>query len=240
MNTAQTGGSLLEEIAVASEGVKATAGHMSHVAGRAAFGSEAGGVLGALGVSAHTANNIRSMFKNSSMASTVATGAATNAGATAAGGKAMSGGIVGALTHSVANTRFDKGLNEIDPNKASYSYASNAISHVARGDTKKTGTLSDNPNAKTSAERTIGSRAYDHYFKQKGTENAGKVSNVTMGGGKVTGNENGKQFEMFSGEHYNKPAEGSYSTVTAGDDSVWYKQVHQTASTSAPQRKDRV
>jgi hypothetical protein len=226
---------------------------MGHVTGRAAFGSEAGGVLGALGVSAHTANNIRSTFKGSSAASTVATGTATAAGGAAGGGaaKTASGGIVGGLTHAIANTRFQKGVNEVDPKKASYSYASNAISHIARGNISKTGNLSDNPGAKTPEARNIGSRAYDHYFEQKGTENTGKVSDVTMGGGKITGYENGKQFEMFSAEHYNKPADGSYSTVTAADKSAWYKQVQPLPNPAAsqqynpnppkpPTRKDKV
>ena len=54
-------------------------------------------------------------------------------------------------------------------------------------------------------------------------------SDVEMGGGRITGlettpdNPDGIQFAMYDAEKYSKP-EGKFETVTAVDNSKWYKQ----------------
>ncbi len=54
-------------------------------------------------------------------------------------------------------------------------------------------------------------------------------SDIEMGGGRITGMETtdefpeGRQFAMYDAEKYTKP-EGNFETVTAVDDSKWYRQ----------------
>lgn len=50
-----------------------------------------------------------------------------------------------------------------------------------------------------------------------------EFSDIEMGGGRITGMENGMQFAMYDAEKYAKP-EGRFETVTATDNSKWYKQ----------------
>lgn len=60
-------------------------------------------------------------------------------------------------------------------------------------------------------------------------ENIPVFSEIEMGGGRITGTETtgefpeGRQFAMYDAEKYAKP-DGKFETVTAADNSKWYKQ----------------
>lgn len=246
MSTAQTGGSLLEEVIVAGQGVKAVLSAAGGVASRAMTGSAAGGVLGALGASPAMASSMRSMFGGAAgtPAGAAAAAAVTGAGIGDAvgnvpssgignggtqpsggggkGGKATTGGALGGLAQRVAVNRFNSGLRESDASKGSYGFATNTISNIARGDSRQVGTLSDNINAATPEAQSMGSRAYNHYFGQKYTDAAKGVSGVTMGDGHISGLENGQHFDMYSADKYHAP-DGDYTTQAAQDGSSWYK-----------------
>lgn len=74
------------------------------------------------------------------------------------------------------------------------------------------------------------------------SENAGNIpvfSEIEMGGGRISGIEathdypDGRQFVMYDAEKYAKP-EGNFETITAVDNSKWYKQYAQPAVERIP------
>lgn len=66
-------------------------------------------------------------------------------------------------------------------------------------------------------------------FSSSMGDNIPTFSEIEMGGGRITGTEtniahpDGIQFAMYDAEKYSKP-EGNFETVTAVDNSKWYKQ----------------
>ena len=132
-------------------------------------------------------------------------------------------------------------------------FATGVIGSVARGDINGMGTISGtngkmamesyfgyNANVEQSSSVTSNSVGYDSNgeaidggFSAIETGNAGEsiptFSDIEMGGGRITGMEtsseypNGIQFAMYDAEKYAKP-EGTFETVTAVDNSKWYKQ----------------
>lgn len=81
--------------------------------------------------------------------------------------------------------------------------------------------------------------AFDDLIFMSATEAMPVFSDIEMGGGRITGmettadNPDGIHFAMYDAEKYAKP-EGNYETVTAVDNSKWYKQYAQPAVERTP------
>ena len=98
-------------------------------------------------------------------------------------------------------------------------FANNVTGAVAQGSMQYTGSMKG-PQA---------AMALSSYLGETGTADASAYSNVEIGGGRILGTEtstahpNGTAFGMYHAEQYTTP-DGDYETVTAADNSVWYKQ----------------
>lgn len=98
-------------------------------------------------------------------------------------------------------------------------FANGVTGAVARGSISRTGSMTG-PQA---------AEALSSYLGETGTAGAPSYSEVEIGGGRIMGTEtsvshpNGTAFGMYSAEQY-MPPEGEYETVTAADDSTWYRQ----------------
>ena len=72
-------------------------------------------------------------------------------------------------------------------------------------------------------------QALTSYMGQTGIASAPSYSDVEIGGGRITGTEtsiehpNGTSFAMYHTDQYMAP-EGNYETVTAADQTTWYRQ----------------
>ena len=72
-------------------------------------------------------------------------------------------------------------------------------------------------------------QALSSYLGQTGISDAPSYSDVEIGGGRIMGTEtsvsypNGTSFGMYNADQYMAP-EGNYETVTASDNTTWYKQ----------------
>lgn len=141
----------------------------------------------------------------------------------------MSGGLAGAVgrqfTQSVMNTMTGHTSNPISRRafessvKKGGDFANNVTGAVAQGNINYTGSMT----------RTQASQALSSYMGHTGITDAPNFSNVEIGGGRITGTEtsvdhpNGTSFGMYHADQYMAP-EGNYETVTAADNSTWYKQ----------------
>lgn len=141
----------------------------------------------------------------------------------------MSGGLAGAVgrqfTQSVMNTMTGHTSNPISRRafessvKKGGDFANNVTGAVAQGNINYTGSMTG----------TQASQALSSYMGHTGITDAPNFSNVEIGGGRITGTEtsvdhpNGTSFGMYHADQYMAP-EGNYETVTAADNSTWYKQ----------------
>ena len=98
-------------------------------------------------------------------------------------------------------------------------FANNVTGAVAQGNISYTGSMKGEQAA----------QALTSYLGQNGMADAPSYSNVEIGGGRIMGTEtsiehpNPTAFGMYSTEQYMAP-EGAYETVTAADNSTWYRQ----------------
>lgn len=98
-------------------------------------------------------------------------------------------------------------------------FANGVTGAVAKGSISYTGSMTG-PQA---------AEALSSYLGETGTAGAPSYSEVEIGGGRIMGTEtsvshpNGTAFGMYSTEQY-MPPDGEYETVTAADDSTWYRQ----------------
>lgn len=98
-------------------------------------------------------------------------------------------------------------------------FANGVTGAVAKGSISYTGSMTGPPAAE----------ALSSYLGETGTAGAPSYSEVEIGGGRIMGTEtsvshpNGTAFGMYSTEQY-MPPDGEYETVTAADDSTWYRQ----------------
>ena len=222
INVGNTGGSMMAELLIASRGV---------MAGKNAF-SGGMGVLKGFG----------------SRGSTGASGA--NGGAGSSGEAFLSGGLAGAVGRSFnrgamknATGAENGGLGGMmfkSSMEKGGEFANDVIGSVATGDIKTTGTITGE-----NAVKAI--HSYMGYTEEQILSNHSGVivneipefSNVEIGGGRIMGTEtssenpNGIQFGMYNTEQYMAPA-GKYETVTATDNSTWYKQYAQDAVEKTP------
>lgn len=141
----------------------------------------------------------------------------------------MSGGLAGAVgrqfTQSAMNTMTGHTSNPISRRafessvKKGGDFANNVTGAVAQGNINYTGSMTG----------TQASQALSSYMRHTGITDAPNFSNVEIGGGRITGTEtsvdhpNGTPFGMYHADQYMAP-EGNYETVTAADNSTWYKQ----------------
>lgn len=141
----------------------------------------------------------------------------------------MSGGLAGAVgrqfTQSAMNTMTGHTSNPISRRafessvKKGGDFANNVTGAVAQGNINYTGSMTG----------TQASQALSSYMGHTGITDAPNFSNVEIGGGRITGTEtsvdhpNGTFFGMYHADQYMAP-EGNYETVTAADNSTWYKQ----------------
>jgi len=168
-------------------------------------------------------------------------------------GRKMADGAMGSVTGNASGgmmASIGKKMYENSVGKGG-AFATSVIGSVARGDINKMGTISGsngkmamesyfgyNANVEQSSSVTSNSVGYDSNGEAIGggfseTGNMGDsipaFSDIEMGGGRITGTEtsseypNGIQFAMYDAEKYAKP-EGNFETVTAVDNSKWYKQ----------------
>jgi hypothetical protein len=99
-------------------------------------------------------------------------------------------------------------------------------------------TPSSVPTTVTNSIPTADNNSVPNVTAEQNSESV-KYSEVEIGGGRITGYETPvsggetRQFAMYSTEQYLKP-ESKYETVTAIDDSKWYKQYAQAAVEKTP------
>lgn len=121
--------------------------------------------------------------------------------------------MTGQKSNPISRMAFESSL------KKGGDFANNVTGAVAQGSINYTGSMTG-PQA---------AQALSSYLGQTGIPDAPSFSNVEIGGGRIMGTEtsaaypNGTEFGMYNAEQYMAP-EGNYATVTAADNSVWYKQ----------------
>ena len=126
--------------------------------------------------------------------------------------KAM-GAMTGQANNPISRRAFESSL------KKGGDFANSVTGAVAQGNINYTGSMKG-PQA---------AQALSSYLGQVGTANAPNYSNVEIGGGRIMGTEtsvsypNGTSFGMYNADQYMAP-QGPYETVTAADNSTWYKQ----------------
>lgn len=141
----------------------------------------------------------------------------------------LSGGLAGVVgrrfNQSAVNACTGQGGNPISrmafesSMKRGGDFANNVTGAVAQGNINRTGTMTGEQ----------ASQALTSYMGQTGMEDAPSYSGVEIGGGRIMGTEtstthpNGTAFGMYSADQYMAP-EGNYETITAADNSTWYKQ----------------
>ena len=141
----------------------------------------------------------------------------------------LSGGLAGAVsrsfTQSAMQSATGQGTNPISKRMFESSlekggdFANNVTGAVAKGSVSYTGSMTG-PQA---------AQALSSYMGQPGNADVPSYSKVAIGGGRIMGTEtsidhpNGIEFGLYSADQY-MPPEGTYETVTASDNSQWYKQ----------------
>ena len=223
VNVGNTGGSMMAELLIASRGVmaggKAISGGLNIFGGR-------GGSRGANGSSGSNgaSGNSSGGFMSGGFAG--AAGRSFNRGAMKNATGTENGGLGGVMFQS----SMEKGGG----------FANDVIGTVAQGDIQTTGTM-------TGEKAVKAINSYMGYTEEQiinsysGAANTGipAFSNVEIGGGRIMGTEtslenpDGIQFGMYNTAQYMAP-EGKYETVTAADDSTWYKQYAQDAVEKTP------
>jgi len=126
--------------------------------------------------------------------------------------KAMSA-MTGQANNPISRKAFESSL------KKGGDFANSVTGAVAQGNLNYTGSMKG-PQA---------AQALTSYLGQTGIANAPNYSNVEIGGGRIMGTEtsvaypNGTAFGMYNADQYMAP-QGNYETVTAADNSTWYRQ----------------
>ncbi|MBR0278237.1 MAG: hypothetical protein IJQ50_07250 [Clostridia bacterium] len=237
ISVGRTGGSMAAEALLAAR----TIGTVVRGGGFAGFGKGAA-AGGASGGTAQTGGGVFGIFgrKMAGGASQFATGSNS------------SGGIMESIGRKMYESSVGKGG----------SFATGVISTIARGEISKNGTISG-PNGKTAMESYFGYNAKTSTDSKTTFENGGSTSisggegdtaaysaamglsetpvfsEIEMGGGRITGLESseeypeGRAFAMYDTEKYARP-EGEFQTVTAVDNSKWYKQYAEPALERTP------
>lgn len=123
------------------------------------------------------------------------------------------GAMTGQANNPLSRKAFESSL------KKGGDFANSVTGAVAQGNINYTGAMKG-PQA---------AQALSSYLGQTGITDAPSYSNVEIGGGRIMGTEtsvaypNGTAFGMYNADQYMAP-QGNYETVTAADNSTWYKQ----------------
>lgn len=213
MNTAQTGGSLLEEMAATGAAMskvsKAAGGLLAKGATLAAGGAAVSGALGSVvsnakqsgisGITGALGKSISSLGNKyvqggsgSGSSGSSGKGAVSNIqnaakrGFGAAVGATVAGGF-GTAVKSVANHNFAKAVNSNLTSGVRAQSAINTIGNVAHGNAKRDGYISDNP-AGGGISSHMGASSAQYYLGNQITDGANTtISAATIGDGKING-----------------------------------------------------
>lgn len=121
--------------------------------------------------------------------------------------------VTGAASNPISRHAFDASL------KKGGDFANSVIGAVAQGSIQYTGTMKGSQAAE----------ALSSFLGQSDMPDSPAFSQVEIGGGRIMGTEtsvsypNGTSFGMYSTDQY-MPPEGNYETITAADNSTWYRQ----------------
>lgn len=121
--------------------------------------------------------------------------------------------ITGQSNNPIGRMAFESSL------KKGGEFANSVTGAVAQGNINYTGSMTG-PQA---------AQALSSYLGQTGMTDAPSFSDVEIGGGRIMGTEtsisypNGTSFGMYNADQYMAP-EGNYETITAADNTTWYKQ----------------
>lgn len=121
--------------------------------------------------------------------------------------------MTGQASNPISRRAFESSL------KKGGDFANSVTGAVAQGNINYTGSMTG-PQA---------AQALSSYLGQTGISDAPSYSDVEIGGGRIMGTEtsvsypNGTSFGMYNADQYMAP-EGNYETVTASDNTTWYKQ----------------
>lgn len=161
--------------------------------------------------------------------STLFKGGSFHAGRTSANTAFMNSGLAGAVgrqfTQNTMSAITGQSNNPIgrmafeSSLKKGGEFANSVTGAVAQGNINYTGSMTG-PQA---------AQALSSYLGQTGMTDAPSFSDVEIGGGRIMGTEtsisypNGTSFGMYNADQYMAP-EGNYETITAADNTTWYKQ----------------
>lgn len=156
-------------------------------------------------------------------------GSSFKAGASHTSASFMAGGLAGTVgrsfTQGAMQSVTGQGGNPISRKLYESSlekggeFATNVTGAVAKGSINYTGSMTGSQAA----------QALSSYMGHAGMPDAPTFSKVEIGGGRIMGTEtsiehpDGIEFGMYSADQYMTP-EGAYETVTAADNSQWYRQ----------------
>lgn len=247
INVGHTGGSMLGEMMIATKVLKSSAGRMiggggngvslsgkgngppiqGKTSGSGLIGPFSGGLAGMVGnrfkqiAVQHATQNqtVQSNAANSVHSSSSSTSNETSNDASSSSGAAYSSSANSATSTVHTHTGGIGGKMFSSSVEKGGSFANSVISSIATGNFSTMGSIT--------GDKAI--QSYHSYMGSSGNEGTPSVSNVEIGGGRITGTEmtaeypSGIAFGMYHSGQYMAP-EGEYSKVKSADGNEWYKQ----------------
>lgn len=194
INVGHTGGSMLAEAMIAARGIASGKSFGGHGRGGSRSGASSGGASGGGFASGGLAGVVSRSFQNSAVKN------ATGSKEGGLGGKAFASSL-------------EKGGG----------FANRVIGTVATGNISTTGSMTGEK-ASAALSSYLGYTALG-----EDAEDVPNFSNVEIGGGRIMATETSSEHPegiaigMYHADQYMAPS-GEYSTVTAADGTIWYKQ----------------
>ena len=194
INVGHTGGSMLAEAMIAARGIASVKSFGGHGRGGSRSGASSGGASGGGFASGGLAGVVSRSFQNSAVKN------ATGSKEGGLGGKAFASSL-------------EKGGG----------FANRVIGTVATGNISTTGSMTGEK-ASAALSSYLGYTALG-----EDAEDMPNFSNVEIGGGRIMATETSSEHPegiaigMYHADQYMAPS-GEYSTVTAADGTIWYKQ----------------
>ena len=194
INVGHTGGSMLAEAMIAARGIASVKSFGGHGRGGSRSGASSGGASGGGFASGGLAGVVSRSFQN---------GAVKNA----------TGSKEGGLGGKAFASSLEKGGG----------FANRVIGTVATGNISTTGSMTGEK-ASAALSSYLGYTALG-----EDAEDVPNFSNVEIGGGRIMATETSSEHPegiaigMYHADQYMAPS-GEYSTVTAADGTIWYKQ----------------
>ena len=194
INVGHTGGSMLAEAMIAARGIASVKSFGGHGRGGSRSGASSGGASGGGFASGGLDGVVSRSFQNSAVKN------ATGSKEGGLGGKAFASSL-------------EKGGG----------FANRVIGTVATGNISTTGSMTGEK-ASAALSSYLGYTALG-----EDAEDVPNFSNVEIGGGRIMATETSSEHPegiaigMYHADQYMAPS-GEYSTVTAADGTIWYKQ----------------